>query len=109
MLLYLNSEQNYVIMPRVPKIFSNKQIKDFINQHMDQLPYEVTDYITKLSNSTKEDVRPALMSAFWFGMYTGMINGIACFSGDIVEGVSDVPKDNQWHKVNEDTCVNFCK
>lgn len=109
MLLYLNSEQNYVIMPRVPKTFTDKQIKEFIRQHMEQLQYEVTDYITKLSNSTKEDVRPALMSAFWFGMYTGLINGIACFSGDIVKGISDLPSDNQWHKVNDVVCVNFNK
>ena len=86
-------------MPRIPRTFTNKQICEFVEDHIKTLPEETINNILSFATGTSEAERTAVMRAFKMGLYTGIINGIICFSGDNIPGISDIPSNGEWSPV----------
>lgn len=66
-------------MSRIPKSFTVKEILDWVDDHMKQLPKEVK---TQVEEGNVYD-------AFRLGLLTGVINGIREFSKDEVTGIEN--------------------
>lgn len=66
-------------MPRIPKSFTIKEILNWADDHMKQLPKEVQVQIEEGN----------VYDAFKMGLITGVINGIREFSHDHVTGVEN--------------------
>lgn len=88
-------------MPRIPRSFTNKQIMEFVEDHIKTLPEETINNIISFASGTSEADRVAVMQAYKMGLYTGIVNGIVCFSGDTIHGISDIPNDGKWRPVKE--------
>ena len=66
-------------MPRIPKSFTLKEILNWADGHMKQLPKKIQDQIEEGN----------VYDAFKMGLITGVINGICEFSHDHVTGVEN--------------------
>lgn len=66
-------------MPRIPKLFTVKEILNWVDDHMKQLPKEIQAQIEEGN----------IYDAFRLGLFTGVINGICEFSKDGVTGVEN--------------------
>ena len=66
-------------MPRIPKLFTIKEILNWADEHMKQLPKEIQAQVEEGN----------VYDAFRLGLITGVINGIREFSNDGVTGVEN--------------------
>lgn len=67
-------------MPRIPKSFTLKEILNWADGHMKQLPKKIQDQIEEGN----------VYDAFKMGLITGVINGICEFSKDGVTGIENI-------------------